>query len=54
MVLGVNHQKAQEVCQRHAPENGVTDMGPPGRRGRDEIGFEGTHGRFQASQKGLG
>ena len=51
MMPGVNHQKAQEVREPQAAENGMVEMCPPLIRGGCEIRFEITHGRFQASQK---
>jgi hypothetical protein len=51
MMLRVEHQKAREVRERQAPKNGMVEMRPPAVRGRDEIRFEITHGRFKASQK---
>jgi len=51
MMLGVNHQKAQEVREGQAPKDGMVEMCPPIIRGRGEIRFEITHGRFQASQQ---
>ena len=53
MMLRVHRQKAQEVGERHAPENGVVDMRPSGVGGRREIRFEITYCRFQSSQQSL-
>ena len=54
MMLRVNHHKAQEVREPQASKNRMVEMRPPTIRGRGEIRFEITHGRFQASQKVLG
>ena len=51
MMLCVNHQEAQEVRERQSPKNGMVDMRSSSIRGRGEIRFEITHGRFQPSQE---